>query len=258
METSHPVAIVTGGGRNLGKAIALRLARDGHDVVLAGPEREALDGTAADVVALGHRALSVVTDVSREDQVTAMAHHTRDLFGRVDVLVNNAGIIGPHAPVERVALAEWNDVLAVNLTGAFLCSRAVIPTMKSQRSGRIINIASIAGKIAYALRSPYAVSKWGMIGLTLTLAKELGEHTIQVNAVCPGPVEGARMRGIIEKRAAELGRSVEDVERFYADLTLLKRFVDPEDVAAMVAHLASPAGKSITGQTFDVTCGYAL
>src|SRR5262245_20671260 len=126
MDTGHPVAIVTGGGRNLGKTIAMRLARDGYDLVRAGLEREALEHTAADIVTLGRRVLSVVTDVSREDQVSAMAGRTRDLFGRVDVLVNNAGIIGPHAPVARIALADWNEVMAVNLTGAFLCARAVI------------------------------------------------------------------------------------------------------------------------------------
>jgi NAD(P)-dependent dehydrogenase (short-subunit alcohol dehydrogenase family) len=258
MNVQVPVAVVTGGGRNLGKTIALHLARQGHDVVVAGPDPLELEASARELAAHGRRALGVVADVTRPDQVQALADRTRQEFGRIDVLVNNAGIIGPHAPVERIAPAEWQEVLAVNLTGAFLCARAVIPTMQEQRGGRIINIASIAGKIAYALRAPYAVSKWGMIGLTLTLAKELGPYNIQVNAVCPGPVEGARMRGIIEKRAQETGQSIEEVERFYTDATLLKRLVDPEDVAAMVAYLASPAGKSITGQTLDVTCGYGI
>jgi NAD(P)-dependent dehydrogenase (short-subunit alcohol dehydrogenase family) len=263
MKTPRRVAVVTGGARNLGKAIALRLARDGYVVVTAVPEAEDPEGaestaTMNEIYELGGSALTAWADVRYEDQVQKLVEFARGVPGRIDVLVNNAGVIGPHAPVERVGLAEWNEVLAVNLTGAFLCSRAVIPTMKQQRSGRIINIASIAGKIAYPLRSPYAVSKWGMIGLTLTLAKELGPYNIQVNAVCPGPIEGARMRGIIEKRSRETGQSVEEVERFYTDATLLKRLVDAEDVAAMVAYLASPAGKSITGQTLDVTCGYGI
>src|SRR5262249_2937339 len=143
-------------------------------------------------------------------------------FGRIDVLVNNAGVIGPHAPVWQLRRADWDEVLAVNLTGAMLCCRAVLPGMIERRSGRVINIASIAGKMAYSLRSPYAVSKWGLIGLTLTLAKEVGAHDIQVNAVCPGPVAGERMRGIIARRAAEQGRPVEAVEREYLETTLLK------------------------------------
>jgi NAD(P)-dependent dehydrogenase (short-subunit alcohol dehydrogenase family) len=258
MNASSPVAIVTGGGRAIGKTIALRLARDGHDVVVAGPQLHELQATVAEVEALGRRALAVVTDVRYEEQVQAMATQARQHFGRIDVLVNNAGVIGPTAPVHQVQRADWDDVLAVNLTGAYLCARAVLPAMLTQRGGRIINIASIAGKIAYALRSPYAVSKWGLIGLTLTLAKEYGEHNIQVNAICPGPVAGERMRGIIRTRAAELGQTVEEVERFYVQSTLLKRMVEPDDVAAVVAFLASPEGRNITGQTIDVTAGYGL
>jgi NAD(P)-dependent dehydrogenase (short-subunit alcohol dehydrogenase family) len=259
MDTStRPVAFVTGGGRNLGRQIALRLAGDGHDIAVAGPDRDELEQTASAIGALGSRGLALAMDVRFELQVSKAVERAWRALGRIDVLVNNAGIVGPHAPVEAVPPAEWNDVLAVNLTGAFLCCQSVIPLMKQQRSGRIINIASIAGKIAYALRSPYAVSKWGMIGLTLTLAKELGPFNIQVNAVCPGPVEGPRIRGIIAERARETGQSLEDVERYYTDATLLKRLVDAEDVAAMVAYLASPAGKCITGQTLDITCGYAL
>jgi NAD(P)-dependent dehydrogenase (short-subunit alcohol dehydrogenase family) len=256
--STRPVAFVTGGGRNLGKQIALRLARDGHDIAVAGPDRNELEQAAAEVQALGRRGLALGMDVRFEPQVAKAVERTRATFGRIDVLVNNAGIVGPHAPVEGVPLPEWNDVLAINLTGAFLCCRSAIPFMKTQRFGRIINISSIAGKIAYALRSPYAVSKWGMIGLTLTLAKELGPFNIQVNAVCPGPVEGPRIRSIIAERARETGQSVQEVERYYTDATLLKRLVDAEDVAAMVAYLASAAGKGITGQTLDVTCGYAL
>jgi NAD(P)-dependent dehydrogenase (short-subunit alcohol dehydrogenase family) len=174
------------------------------------------------------------------------------------VLVNNAGIIGPTAPVAQVRRADWDEVLGVNLTGAFLCARAVLPDMTARRSGRIINIASIAGKMAYALRSPYAVSKWGLIGLTLTLAKECGPYNIQVNAVCPGPVSGERMRGIISRRAAELGQTVDEVERAYVGAAALGRMVEAEDVAAMVTFLASPAGRNITGQALDVTAGYGM
>jgi NAD(P)-dependent dehydrogenase (short-subunit alcohol dehydrogenase family) len=217
-----------------------------------------LEAAAAEVEALGRRALPVVTDVTREEQVAAMAARALEALGRIDVLVNNAGIIGPTAPVVHLERADWDEVLAVNLTGAMLCCRAVLPDMIARRSGRIVNISSIAGKIAYTLRSPYAVSKWGLIGLTLTLAKEVGEHDIQVNAVCPGPVRGERMRGIFATRAAELGQTPEEVESTYVQATVLRRLVEAEDVAEVVAFLASPHARNITGQAIDVAAGYGL
>jgi NAD(P)-dependent dehydrogenase (short-subunit alcohol dehydrogenase family) len=255
----HPcVALVTGGGRALGKSIALRLAADGLEVVVAGPEPGELEATAGEVEALGRRALAVVTDVTQEDQVAALVEQVRTTFGRLDVLANNAGIIGPTAPLAKIARAEWEQVLAVNLTGAFLCCRAALPIMMAQRCGRIINISSVAGKQAYPLRSPYAVSKWGLIGLTLTLAKEVGEYNILVNAVCPGPVQGERMQRVIAERAAELGQTPAEVEAAYVQAAALKRMVQAEDVAALVAFLASPAASNITGQAIEVSAGYGL
>ncbi|HYT89416.1 MAG TPA: SDR family oxidoreductase, partial [Gemmataceae bacterium] len=231
---------------------------DGADVVVAGPDRGEVEAVAAEIEAMGRRGLAVVADVTCEEQVEAMATQARQTLGRIDMLVNNAGIIGPTVPVVNLRRADWDEVLAVNLTGAMLCCRAVLPGMIERRSGRIVNISSIAGKIGYSLRSPYAVSKWGLLGLTLTLAKEVAPYNVQVNAVCPGPVAGERMRGIIARRAAELGKPIEEVEREYVETTALKRFVDAEDVAAAVAFLASPAGRNITGQTIDVTAGYGL
>jgi NAD(P)-dependent dehydrogenase (short-subunit alcohol dehydrogenase family) len=258
MTREWPVAIVTGGGRGLGRTIALRLARDGAALVLASPHTAELETAAAEIQGLGSRALAVTTDVTREPEVRQLAQQTLDAFGRIDILVNNAGITGPTAPVVNLNRNDWDEVLAVNLTGAFLCARAVLPHMIARRSGKIINISSIAGKIAYALRSAYAVSKWGMIGLTLTLAKEVGQHNIQVNAICPGPVRGDRMQRVIATRAAELGQTVQEVERTYCEAAALGRMVNPEDVAEVVALLASPAGNNITGQAIDVSAGYGL
>lgn len=252
------VAIVTGGGRNIGRAIALRLARDGFAVAVAGIEREELRATAGDIEQAGGTALALDMDVTREEQVHAAVERTLQTFGRIDVLVNNAAVIGPTAPLAEVARGDWEQTLAVNLTGPFLCARAVLPAMMRQRSGRIINISSIAGKVAYAYRSPYAVSKWGLIGLTLTLAKEVGEYNIQVNAVCPGPVRGERMRRVIEQRAAELHQPAAQVEQDYLQMMALRRFVEEEDVAALVAFLTSPAAGSMTGAAIDITAGYGL
>jgi len=258
MNLEHRVAMVTGGGRALGKVISRRLARDGADVVLIGPDTQELQETAFEIQALGRQALAIVADVSQQDQVNAMAERARQTFGRIDILVNNAGVIGPTALAVNISRAEWDEVLAVNLTGAFLCCKAVAPGMMARRSGKIINIASMAGKMAYALRSPYAVSKWGLIGLTLTLAKELGEYNVQVNAVCPGPVVGERMQRIIQQRAVELSQSVAEVERSYIEAAALKRMVQADDVAALVAFLASAEADNITGQAIDVSAGYGI
>jgi NAD(P)-dependent dehydrogenase (short-subunit alcohol dehydrogenase family) len=258
MNLEGRVAIVTGGGRAIGKTIALRLARDGATLVLVGSNEEALAVASREIVALGGRSVAIAADVSNEEQVDRMARQVLADFNRVDILVNNAGITGPTALAVNISRAEWDEVLAVNLTGAFLCSRAVLGSMMERRSGKIINISSVAGRIAYPLRSPYAVSKWGLIGLTRTLALELGGYNIQVNAINPGPVAGERMQRVIEKRAEELGQTVEQVERAYVETTALKRMVEEDDVAAMVAFLVSDEGKNITGQAIDVTAGYGL
>jgi len=258
MILANKVALITGGGRALGRCIALRLAREGASVTVAGPVAEELQETATQVRQLGRPALAVLADVSREDQVNALAEQARRSFGRIDVLINNAGIIGPTALAVLISREQWDEVLTVNLTGAFLCSKAVLPEMIERKSGKIINIASVAGKIAYPLRSPYAVSKWGLIGLTLTLAKEMGRYNIQVNAVCPGPVQGPRMQQIIRKRAQELNQSVEEAEQSYLDAAALGRMVKEEDVAALVSYLASAQADNITGQAIDVSAGYGL
>ena len=252
------VAVVTGGGTGIGRSISLRLARDGADVVLACPEQDEMRETAEGIRSLGRRALTVVTDICHEDQINAMIAQTREEMGRIDILVNNSGIAGPTAPATDVALEDWDCVMAVNLTGAFLCAKAIIPDMTSRRSGKIVNISSIAGKIGYALRIPYAVSKWGIIGLTLSLAKELGPHNIQVNAICPGPVAGPRIQEVIQNRARELGQSQQEVEQSYLNEMALGRFVQPDDVAAMVAFLASSQADNITGEAIDVSAGYSL
>jgi NAD(P)-dependent dehydrogenase (short-subunit alcohol dehydrogenase family) len=258
MKLSDQTAIVTGGGHGIGKAIALALAREGASVLVCGRHEDTLKQTAAEIESLGRRALAIVTDVSREDEVEAMHQSALREFGVVNILVNNAGIVGPTAPITNVTKRDWDETIAVNLTSAFLCSRAVLPAMIERRSGKIVNISSVAGRMAYALRAPYAVSKWGMIGLSRTLAQEVGQYNIQVNAILPGPTAGERMQAVIDKRARELGQSSAEVEKLYVEGTALKRMVDPEHVAAMVVFLASSDSDSITGQAIDVTAGYGL
>jgi Dehydrogenases with different specificities (related to short-chain alcohol dehydrogenases) len=258
MKLNDRVAIVTGGGRGIGREIALALSHEGADVVVSGRQLDVLEQTVTEIETQGRRALAIVTDVSNEVQVNELINKTLATFGRVDILVNNAGIAGPTAAVTNLSRAAWDEVMAVNLTSAFLCSRAVIPHMSERRSGKIVNISSVAGKMAYALRSPYAASKWGMIGLSASLAQELGAFNIQVNAICPGPTAGERMTSVIAGRAKELGRSADEVERLYLENTALKRMVDPKHVAAAVVFFCSEAGDSITGEALEVSSGYAL
>jgi NAD(P)-dependent dehydrogenase (short-subunit alcohol dehydrogenase family) len=252
------VALITGGGKGIGRVIALRLASEGAAVVLAGRHQADLDAVASEVKKRGGRAAACATDVSNEVQVQKLAEIARESFGLVDILVNNAGIAGPTAPAVTLKRGDWDHVLAVNLTGALLCCQAVLPGMIERRAGKIINISSVAGKKAYALRSPYAASKWGLIGLTLTLAQELGPHGIQVNAICPGSVAGERLDRVIRERAQELGRPAEEIERGYLEATALKRAVPPEEVAALVAFLASPEADNITGQAIEISAGHGL
>jgi NAD(P)-dependent dehydrogenase (short-subunit alcohol dehydrogenase family) len=251
-------AVITGAGKGIGRAIALRLASEGAAVVLAGRHQADLDAVAHEVQGRGGRAVPCVADVSDEEQVQRLASRARASFGLVDILVNNAGIAGPTGPAATLKRSDWDQVLGVNLTGALLCCQAVLPGMIERRAGRIVNISSVAGKRAYALRSAYAVSKWGLIGLTLTLAQELGPYGVQVNAICPGPVAGERMGNVIRQRAQQAGRPVEEIERTYLEATALKRFVPPEEVAALVAFLASPEADNITGQAIDVSAGHGL
>lgn len=258
MKLEHQSAVVTGGGHGIGKAIALALAQEGANVLICGRHEETLQQTAGEIQKLGRQGLAVVCDVAQEDQVDAMIKSALSAFGSLNILVNNAGIVGPTAPITNVSREDWDHTLAVNLTSAFLCARAVLPGMIERRSGKIINISSVAGRMAYALRAPYAASKWGMIGLSRTLAQEVGPHNIQVNAVLPGPTAGERMQIVIDQRAKELGQSSADVEKQYVDGTALKRMVDPAHVAATVVFLASSDGDSITGQAIEVTAGIAL
>jgi NAD(P)-dependent dehydrogenase (short-subunit alcohol dehydrogenase family) len=258
MKLDGKVAIITGGGRGIGRAIALRFAAEGAAVAVAGTTRETVDAVAQQIREGRGRALALITDVADESQVGHMVSATLGELGSIDILVNNAGIAGPTALVPELSREDWDRTIAVNLTGAFLCAKHTLPHLIERRSGRIINITSIAGLRAYAYRSPYAASKWAMIGLTRTLAEEAGRYNITVNAIAPGPVRGPRIDSVIRSRAAAMNRSVEDVERDYVEPTALKRMVDEEDIAAMALFLASEEGRNITGETLNISSGYRL
>ena len=258
MKLEGKVAIVTGGGGGIGRAIALRYAREGAAVVVAGPTEDKIRSVEKEILDSGGRVQAVRTDVAEEPDVERMVAFALSGFSRVDILVNNAGIAGPTALVPNVSREDWDRTFAVNLTGAFLCAKHVLPHLIERRSGCIINITSIAGLQAYAYRSPYCASKWGMIGLTQTLAQESGQYGITVNAIAPGPVAGPRIERVIRNRAEEMKLPYEEVVRQYVEPTALKRMVEEEDIAAMAVFLASDEGGNITGETLNISSGYRL
>jgi NAD(P)-dependent dehydrogenase (short-subunit alcohol dehydrogenase family) len=258
MKLQGKIAIITGGGAGIGRTMALRFIQEGAGVVLAGPTEEKIKAVEKEIRDADGRALATLTDVADEGSVEKMVSATLNEFGRIDILINNAGIAGPTALVPNVSLEQWNHTLAVNLTGAFLCAKHALPHMIQRGNGRIINITSIAGLQAYAFRSPYCASKWGMIGLTQTLAEECGRYNITVNAIAPGPVKGPRIERVIRHRAAEMKLSFEDTERQYVEPTALKRMVEEEDIAAMALFLSSDEGGNITGETLNISAGYRL
>lgn len=173
-------------------------------------------------------------------------------LGGVDVLVNNAGAKGPTACVEDVGLDEWRACLAVGLDTHFLCVRKVAPVMKAQGAGSIVNISSTAGLYGYGMRTPYAAAKWAVIGLTKSLAVELGPYGVRCNAVCPGSVAGDRMTAVIAAEAAHRGVDAAEVEAEYVGGQSIARFVEPSEIADMCLFLASPAAKMVSGQAIAI------
>ena len=255
MTLDAPTLFITGGGVGMGRKIALSFANQGYRVAVTGIEGQ--EETAGELRNLGCDALAVSLDLTDPPQVEVAVDRVMEEWGRIDVLVNNSGIEGPTAPLVEVSPEQWQHTLAVNLTGAFLCDRAIAPHMMERRSGCILHISSLAGLIALSLRAPYVVSKAAMVALTPTLAAELGPYNIRVNAICPGPVEGDRIGNVIKHRSESTGQSLEDLEKEYIEASVLNRMVQPEDIANMAVFLASPEAKNITGQSIRV-CGGQL
>lgn len=251
-------ALITGAAGAIGSAIARELGRQGAKLLLIDIDGEGLAELLQSLRAEGIDVGSEVADLTQPESIRVAIGRLETAIAPIDFLVNNAGVFGPTMPVTDVKLGDWNYVLQVNLTAPLVACQCVLPGMIERGFGRIINIASVAGKGSYPLRAPYSVSKWGLIGLTRTLAAEAGIHGVTANAVCPGPVDGERIRTIIRDRAARQGRSIEDVTSEYVSLSAMKTMVTAEDVAAMVSFLASPGAARITGLEIDVAAGFRV
>jgi NAD(P)-dependent dehydrogenase (short-subunit alcohol dehydrogenase family) len=260
MRLPNKVAIITGGGQGIGRAISLAFAAEGARVVLAARTLAPLEATALEIRTQGGNAKAIQTDVMDEGQIERMVAETITTYGQIDILVNNSGIAGPTARVADMDLSQWNEVLAVDLTGSMLCAKHALKHMIPRKSGVIINIVSEGGRggdgrSGYPLRSPYCCAKAGLIGLTETLAIEVGEFNIRVNAISPAAVRGERIVNVVKGRAEAASVPFEHVMGKLVENYSLKRPAEESEIAAAAVFLASDEASAITGQTLVTNCG---
>lgn len=248
MGLSGKSVLITAGARGLGLEMAQAFLANGCTVWVTDVDADALERVRAQ-----HPDLRAVhSDASSEQDVDELFARIRTEQGGLDVLINNAGVAGPTGYVETLSKEDWDRTLAVNITGQFLCARQAVPLLKNSPSGSMINLSSAAGHLGFAGRSAYAASKWAVVGFTKTLAIELGEFGVRVNAILPGAVEGDRIRAVIAAKAKTLNKSVEDVTHMHEQQSSLGRFIDPHDVANMAVFLASNAARNINGQAMVI------
>ncbi|RUP27840.1 MAG: SDR family oxidoreductase [Curvibacter sp.] len=255
--------LITAGANGIGLELARAFAATGARVMVCDVSISALESLPMALPG----AIGQWADVSREDDVASMFGTVDQRLGGLDVLVNNAGVAGPSGPLEGITLADWERTLAVNLTGQFLCARQAIPRLRAAQAQRadaaarqglawggacIINLSSAAGHLGMPGRAAYSASKWAVVGLSKTLALELGPEGIRVNAILPGAVEGPRIRAVMAARAQATGRPVDQVARDYTGQSALGRLVTAQDIAQMAVFVASDAAASITGQSLAV------
>jgi NAD(P)-dependent dehydrogenase (short-subunit alcohol dehydrogenase family) len=243
--------LVTAGASGIGREIARAFAANGAKVLVSDIDGKGLDALSKEIKGV----MTKVCDNSKRSDVEALIPAAVEALGGLDVLVNNAGISGPTAPVEKVDPDEWEAVMNINLNGTFNVTRLAIPHLKKSPAGSIIIMSSLGGRFGYPNRSPYCTSKWGLIGFAKTLALELGEFNIRANAIAPGAVGGERIERVLEGRAKTEGKTLEQEKANAMSVTALKRFVDPNDIAALCIFLASDAGKSISGQVLPIDNG---
>jgi NAD(P)-dependent dehydrogenase (short-subunit alcohol dehydrogenase family) len=242
--------LVTAGGSGIGRAIAGAFAESGARVHICDVSAEALTQCAKELPAVS----STIADVSAEADVERLFQDVRRSLGGLDVLVNNAGIAGPTGGIEQISPDDWRRTIDINLNGQYYCTRLAVPMLREAKDGAIINLSSLAGRLGFPNRTPYAASKWAVIGLTKSLAIELGPAGIRVNAILPGIVEGPRQEGVIRARAELAQVSYAEIEAELTNRASLKRMVTADDIAATALFLCSPAGRNISGQALSV-CG---
>ncbi len=242
--------MVSAGANGIGLEIARAFVREGAQVHVCDVDAEALSRLAKSDAAI----TATRCDVSNRDQVALFFEQGLAHLGGLDCLVNNAGIAGPTGRIEEIDPAEWDRCLAIDLTGQFNCVRLAIPHLRKSPNASVMNVSSLAGRLGFALRTPYASAKWGVIGLTKSLAIELGDDDIRVNALLPGVVAGERQKRVLTAKAEARGIDFEEMEKLALSFTSLKEYVTPQQLADLVVFVASPRGKTISGQALSV-CG---
>lgn len=248
MVTSKKRVVVTGGAAGIGRAIAARFLAEGAHVAICDADRDAVEAFAREFP----QAISATADVTSEQEMAVFLEDVETAWGGVDVVCANAGTGGPAGPIETLDYDAWQRCVATNVHGSFLTCRWAAKLMKSQGNGLIVMTSSTAGIMGYPLRAPYAAAKWAVVGMTKTLAMELGPFGIRVNAVCPGAVEGPRMDRVITNEANARGESEEAVRQSYVTGVSMKTWVQAEDIANSIFFLASDAGRKISGQILAI------
>lgn len=248
MRLKEKVAIITGAGQGIGRAFALRFAQEGSHVVIADLQHDRAEQVAQEIRASGAKAAAIRVDVSQSESISMMVKQTLDQFGHIDILVNNAAIFSTISmkPFEEISLTEWNTLMAVNLTGTFLCCQAVSPSMRERQHGRIINISSATVLMGRPFYAHYVTSKAGVIGLTRTLANELGADNITVNAIMPGSTETEVKRDTVKPVQAQAIIASQAIHRRET----------PQDLVGVAVFLASDESSFMTGQTLVVDGGH--
>ena len=242
--------MVSAGAAGIGLEIARAFVREGAKVHVCDVDGEALGKLAQDDPAITWSAC----DVSDREQVARFFEEGLARLGGLDCLVNNAGVAGPTGRVEEIDPAAWDHCIGVDLTGQFNCARLAVPHLRKSKNASMLNVSSLAGRLGFALRTPYAAAKWGVIGLTKSLAVELGDAGIRVNALLPGVVAGDRQKRVLTAKAKARNVSFDEMERIVFSYTSIKEYVTPQQLADLVVFTASPRGKTISGQALSV-CG---
>ena len=259
MMLADDVAIVTGGGRGIGRAIARRFASEGASVVIAARTEAQLASVAKEIEDAGGNVAFVAADVSSEKDAERIVRLAREQFGHVNILVNNAGIYGPVKPIEEISVAEWDSVIATHLRGAFLMTRSALPELYLQGRGAVLNISSIAARSAYSWGAAYATAKTGLLGLTRTTAAEGAKRGVRANAILPGPVAETEMWQEIGRKLAERsGRDGGEVIKGVLSGILQGRPQTADEIAAAAAFLVSDQASAITGQALSVDGGMSF
>ena len=257
MKLDGQVAIVVGGARGIGEAIAHMFAQEGASIALVDLERmkSQLDAVAQEITRQGGTATVIVADCTDDRQVNAMVDETLRRWGKIDILINSAGLRGPLVPVQEITEQQWDSVLDVNLKAVFLCCRAVLKVMIKQKSGSIVSISGTAGKEGMALRGSLCAAKWGLLGLTQTIAKEAGPHGVRANVICPGGMDEPDLRAMYAERAKGLGMEFSELEKSVLELTPLRKYAKHDEVAKAALFLASSDSSHTTGEALNVSGG---